>query len=1511
MSNSRRPLALMWLIIASCLLFSGCTDFNKLFGLDKGSNNQQTTPASTAVTIYTFIDSMSKSLVSKSLCTSTEANTIADSANAAVNANGSASTNFETLIPVAVGGAVKGLKSFTAWTDPARIACVNAITACFVADLNGQFAATSASKAAKLNAKALSDSQAAVNAILARISQAAVSNLASTGIAAGSIGNAASGVVGTMIGSLASGGVDKELVSDAVGQITQGAVQMLISAGLSQTAALATAVQTITQGAVTAVSSIQVSGVSCSDYPNLATQIATGAATAIGSVASSATDLATLAGAVAAGAENGVVAVSVAASSSLSSAVCLSMIQGVTAGATSGAIAAASSTAASSASLIGAVTTGASAALSTNTNTPSSVTSAVIYTQVTEGAAAAAQTAVPGGMDQASLAAAIVLSTGSAIVTPAATDITNGIALGTNHPPVANAGADQAVTVSALVSLNGSASSDPDSGDTLTYLWSIASKPATSTAELSATTTATSSFTPDVAGTYLISLKVTDKHNATTEAFCTVVATASGSSATYQGVAASDRLASAEAFMAEDEWAQARDQFLILLTYYPANDSDAKGEVELGQCYWNLGAYDLAKARFTECFTDYPNAATAPWAHNELGWIDLYVYRDLVHSAAQFQLVHALGLQTIDVADSLRGLGDVACANGDYATALTDIQQARTSPYYNLRLKYDAEWDIAAVYQAKKDWTDAEAVFRSLFSDQQYVTSDSDDPPAKIVNLQFNSYLKFGSLYGAEVKYDQEVTLLLAQRDSSAITYLPWMRMRFARIASEQLLWNMDTTVANFTLAQGYITNALKTYSGSDFDSKNERDWTQLRLGQTDARLANAASSAADQATDETAAKAAFGLVISDFGSSWGTRQAGEAMDEETNLLIWPDKNYAGAVAMADKVLSSYPADCDQYPMAYAYFMVGQANRQAGWDQKNQYGYDYVADFQTAASNFAKVTTANFPTVTPSTWYFAQALWQMGDSYAGEDQDTLAISTLTPLLSSSSYADSDKANMELTIEEAYAEQARQAANGGDFTTAAAAWTNANNACTVVSTYKTDGSYVNNGDSSAQGYYQIAMLSSDIGDQMENYNSSDTTTLNLVSNGGIAAAQQVTWANYPKQYTTQWYFFWSRDYEGRCYEHLAYNKPSSPDWGYAQAVYSALISDIQAGKISTQYEPEALQRLANSDTQQANSYPWTTANQTQIIALCNNAITACNSLFSQGVIALDNGEGAAWSAGTAEWAYNMLISATMIGWDSSTAPPAVIDTYAAAAQALFSLPGFCMEADGKTLVQQGQPLAAASDGCGWTLQACASAYDNYAHAANNASAATAALGYFSKAISLFAAAGTYAGAQPNTVMDSREAQVENYLSECELNLYNGDQADAATAISKAEDLTASLITDSATLVEYPARAIRSMGYACMNDGPRLVGCGLAEFNTTSAWQASAQYWFSMVVNNTAYSAVDGGQVGRDCTSGLAQLASMTQNTSTSAVQQTSLSEKQLRRTQSLQKTPVRAHPTLVR
>ncbi|MBK8753245.1 MAG: hypothetical protein IPL99_17140 [Candidatus Competibacteraceae bacterium] len=84
-----------------------------------------------------------------------------------------------------------------------------------------------------------------------------------------------------------------------------------------------------------------------------------------------------------------------------------------------------------------------------------------------------------------------------------------GMLAASNKPPVANAGPDQSARVGTPVTLDGSASTDPD-GDALGYLWTLPTVPAGSVATLAASTTVHPTLTLDKPGTYAARLVVND-----------------------------------------------------------------------------------------------------------------------------------------------------------------------------------------------------------------------------------------------------------------------------------------------------------------------------------------------------------------------------------------------------------------------------------------------------------------------------------------------------------------------------------------------------------------------------------------------------------------------------------------------------------------------------------------------------------------------------------------------------------------------------------------------------------------------------------------------------------------------------------------------------------------------------------------------------------------------------------------------------------------------------------------
>jgi uncharacterized repeat protein (TIGR01451 family) len=86
-----------------------------------------------------------------------------------------------------------------------------------------------------------------------------------------------------------------------------------------------------------------------------------------------------------------------------------------------------------------------------------------------------------------------------------------------NATPIANAGPDQTVPVGSTVQLDGSASTDPDAGDVLSFAWSLLSRPVDSTAILTAADSSQPSFTVDKPGDYVAQLIVSDGQASSTD----------------------------------------------------------------------------------------------------------------------------------------------------------------------------------------------------------------------------------------------------------------------------------------------------------------------------------------------------------------------------------------------------------------------------------------------------------------------------------------------------------------------------------------------------------------------------------------------------------------------------------------------------------------------------------------------------------------------------------------------------------------------------------------------------------------------------------------------------------------------------------------------------------------------------------------------------------------------------------------------------------------------------------
>ena len=98
----------------------------------------------------------------------------------------------------------------------------------------------------------------------------------------------------------------------------------------------------------------------------------------------------------------------------------------------------------------------------------------------------------------------LIVNDGNEDSAPATVTITTA-----NTPPVAEAGPDQTVVVQSLMTLNGTGSQDAD-GDALTYQWTLTIQPTGSTISLLNPTFAQPTLVPDLPGTYVVQLVVSD-----------------------------------------------------------------------------------------------------------------------------------------------------------------------------------------------------------------------------------------------------------------------------------------------------------------------------------------------------------------------------------------------------------------------------------------------------------------------------------------------------------------------------------------------------------------------------------------------------------------------------------------------------------------------------------------------------------------------------------------------------------------------------------------------------------------------------------------------------------------------------------------------------------------------------------------------------------------------------------------------------------------------------------------
>jgi tetratricopeptide (TPR) repeat protein len=1252
-------------------LFSGCQFLNPA----SGAGDSLANGGSSAVTVRTVISEMGTSLKTDAQFSTVQINAVTTKAQDAVDKAAVDQSVLETAMPYALAGAETGLSS-ALFTDAQRVTGVQVIVASFVTSLNGRFDATSRSIQ---NRRALTLSASVISDLLARLSRAAISNLANTGISSANLGSTAGKVVGNMIASLDNGGVNKSLVSEALVQITQNAVASLRDAGVGD-AAMAVAVQAVTKGAVAAVASIKVDGVTSDDLPSLTNQITQGAASSLESVVSTAVDMKTLAASVASGATDGITQASTVweadSGTALSSTVLKAMVQNATQGTTVGVMQNASVSAAADATgLIGAVTAAASTQLEVN-KVKLNLNTSEIQTSVAIGASAAAQSTLSGALTSDDLQAAIVLkdSAGNPATVDAAalaSAITSGIAQATNTPPVA-AFADLAVVVHSQATLDGTGSTD-NQAEPLEYLWTLVQKPKGSSASISGATLSKATLVPDLAGSYIVSLKVTDLQGGSDEVFGVVTATADNSNISYGGKTATDRLTNAKALLKTGDYPEARDELLTLLGHYPDSSLFDEAILRLGQAYQGLGSTDLAAQRFKEAYlrtNPMTDANKVIGAQIRLIWADTVmnqtgqnsVLAALISTMSDEVIAQRAG--TTDEGEAYRMKANLLDSTGKHAEAITALKNLLTFPASTLspESRYWVAFGIGWAYNNLGDGVQAEAAFKASHDYLAPVSPDSR------WTLSLQKYCDAmwpwwwnGNGY---THANQGISAMVAGASDKTIS--ADYRMEMARIAAEFYIWNNGNTVATYQKGIDVLKGVLgDTATATDTATNGKRVSCYLRLGQAYQNLRNQTPLVADRKTATDNAAAAFTQAQTLGWGKWnGWNAAAEAMVEAAGNLHWnssdPQAN-PKALALVSQVIASYPIDYGSYPRAFGYFRQGEIYRDIGNDLRNQSGKDYLTPLQNAVNSFSRVTASNFPDLDPESWFFINAPQNIGDCYISMKQFNTAEGYFTTSLRDPKLPDSSKVWAQFSLANCYGEevmQMLQEGNAGDsvlLTNAQAIWNKASAAFDAVATFKNaDGTPINQGEPAAH-----ALLNE--GHFLQNGANTARWNLGMASDvwtplytQAIGLFAQVTKDKFPNLPSDGWEFIDAVIARADCLFKLGI-----PD-GYSQgrAALVSLLADMDSGKISDSQRWGAAKTLVSSYRDEANNLgihmsdldrlafrDARTALEKQYI---NQAQAMYRDWLAKAPADQDATNNVAWMLTDAAWAYFDL--ADILGWD---------------------------------------------------------------------------------------------------------------------------------------------------------------------------------------------------------------------------------------------------------------------
>lgn len=603
---------------------------------------------------YRFIDTMGDDLETLDFLTAQET---AGLELAAKNAVGADSDDVSQTVEPIIDGTSAGLGALDLTTEQTLTAMDTVIVSLMTS--------IKENKAEAFVTRAIDAYASNMSQILAQISAASIRNLSNAGLEEAEIGDAAQRTVQTLVSSLDKGGVAAGDVPSVIQVITQSAVENVVNnTPAAESAVILDSVKKITRGAVSAVDKIRVEGFSSAQVSDVVGKISSGATAAINTIADdvagegadqAATDEAvtSLAREITIAAIGGVDdLVNQSASGDQTLGIKSSDIAGIIERVTEESVGAISKVDsvrkeagdASTQNLIKELTKASSLAAIGMTSLSEADKSSVTQAIVT-GASDGAQ-AIDNAFDKTALSAVIVIDEDGDATTDDAvslSEITNedlktelseavdkGIIRATNTPPVADAGPniDLAYPLD-QIALDGSASMDADEGDSIVeYDWFISVKPVDSEAAelIQDRLNPLAEFIPDVAGDYVLVLRVTDSFGESRVNSLNVAVQTPAEDVNYNGMTAEERLAEVKRLRHDEgDDKTALVELNKILSFYPRTDLFAEAYLIKAYILWNRGEQEQVKELLELILNDAEwsqSKIDAYWeAKGELGWL--------------------------------------------------------------------------------------------------------------------------------------------------------------------------------------------------------------------------------------------------------------------------------------------------------------------------------------------------------------------------------------------------------------------------------------------------------------------------------------------------------------------------------------------------------------------------------------------------------------------------------------------------------------------------------------------------------------------------------------------------------------------------------------------------------------------------------------------------------------------------------------------------------------------------